>query len=71
MYVIITKSRCWELYSQPPRLASLDDDCKKTKITMKLLLGFKKKHNTDNYAQKYFKKNSWWEIESLLFASSG
>ena len=32
---------------------------------MKLLWGFKKKHNTDNYAQKYFKKNSWWEIESL------
>ena len=54
MYFIITKSRCWELFSQPPRLASLDDDSKKTKITMKLLWVFKKKHNTDNYAQKYF-----------------
>ena len=26
------------------------------KIAMKLLLGFKKKHYTDNNAQKYFKK---------------
>ena len=39
----------------PPRLASLDDDSKK-KIAIKLLLGFKKKHSTDNNAQKYFKK---------------
>ena len=32
-------------------LAWLVDDSKKTKISMKLLLGFKKKHNTDNNAQ--------------------
>ena len=38
---------------------------------MKLFLGFKKKHNTDNNAQKYFLKNSWWVIESPSFAPSG
>ena len=39
----------------PPRLASLDDDNKK-KNCHEIVVGFKKKHNTDNNAQKYFKK---------------
>ena len=56
MYFIITKSRCWELFSQPPRLASLDDDSKKTKITMKLLWGFKKNTTLTIMHKNIFKK---------------